>query len=397
MRKLFVLFVIFSVATKSGAIEFKSSAWQFNTIYGEIVAHDQKVKDLHSSGIWGAEINYLLPSKAFKNKHLSLYNYPEIGLGLVYLDLGNPETTGQLLALYPFLNWNVLRIQRFSLNFKPGVGISFLSKTYDNTNQSNKVIGSKLNVYFALGTNLEYRVWNRMSINWDFHANHASNGNFEAPNIGYNMVNTSLGLKFYTNYTDYHKTNYKADAKPKNKYHLEIIASGGRKELYYREAKVYPTGSLVVSAVRNFSSVFQMGFATDLFYNESYSAVNSSTIPSENTSSYQRTYLTEDKLSNRFRVGISIQPEIIFNRLSAGIHLGVYLFNPIKNLEPYAAAGNLNKGLLYPYDVYNEDGWLYSRAALKFRLTDNLFISMGLKTHLNKSEFIEWGFGYKIY
>ena len=41
-----------------------------------------------------------------------------------------------------------------------------------------------------------------------------------------------------------------------------------------------------------------------------------------------------DELENKFRVGVSLQPELIFGRIQAGIHLGLYVYNPLKNLEP---------------------------------------------------------------
>ncbi len=396
MKKLLIICFICSLFLKLNAIDFNISSFQVNIVRGQIISHDQKIDNLKSNGIWGAEMNYLLPSKAFKNPLLGMYNHPEVGLGLVYLDLGNPELTGQLLALYPYMNWKVLRTNQILINLKPGVGMSYLTRSYDNTNQINKVIGSKLNVYFALGANLEYNISKNLSISWDIHANHASNGNFKAPNIGYNILNNSIGLKFYTNFEEYHQTDKPVNLSSKQKYHFEIIASGGRKELYYKEDIVYTTGSIVFAGVRNFNRIFKVGLGTDLFYNQSYSAINISPQPELNTTSYQRTYITEDKFSNRLRVGLSIQPELVFNRVSAGIHLGIYLYNPIRNLEPFTGLGNLDKGLIYPYDVNEEDGWFYSRAALKYRLTDELFISLGLKTHLNKSEFIEWGLGYKF-
>ena len=69
-----------------------------------------------------------------------------------------------------------------------------------------------------------------------------------------------------------------------------------------------------------------------------------------------------------------------------------------KNLEPYLDAQNglLNKPLIYAYNIEKEDGWLYTRASLKYSITKHLFLSLGLKTHLQKAEFIEWGMGVRL-
>jgi len=76
----------------------------------------------------------------------------------------------------------------------------------------------------------------------------------------------------------------------------------------------------------------------------------------------------------------------------------LYLYDPLKNLSPYndAKNGQLNKPLIYPYNINTEDGWFYTRASFKYALTNHVFISLGLKTHLQKAEFIEWGLGYKF-
>ena len=95
---------------------------------------------------------------------------------------------------------------------------------------------------------------------------------------------------------------------------------------------------------------------------------------------------------------MSLQPELVLGKLSAGIHLGMYVYNPLKNKEPYSNAetGTLNKPLIYAYNIDEEDGWFYTRAALKYSLTEHLFLSLGLKTHLQKAEFIEWGIGCRL-
>ena len=110
------------------------------------------------------------------------------------------------------------------------------------------------------------------------------------------------------------------------------------------------------------------------------------------------TYLNENKFKNKIRMGVSWQNELIFNRLIAGIHTGVYLYDPIKNLEPYAQAqhAKLNKGIIYPYNIAKEDGWFYTRISGRYLVTENIYVAVGLKTHLYRAEFIEWGVGYRF-
>jgi len=178
----------------------------------------------------------------------------------------------------------------------------------------------------------------------------------------------------------------------------ELILSGGARQLYYRDNKMFPTGAATLLLYRPVSRQLRLGLGVDAFYDGVFAGVNSAADASKNTSRFKRTYLTEDLLVNRFRGGVSLQPELMFGRLTAGFHFGVYLFNPLKNLEPYndAKTGTLNKGIFYPYNIEKEDGWLYTRASLKYSLTPNLFLHLGLKTHLQKAEFMEWGIGLRL-
>jgi hypothetical protein len=132
-----------------------------------------------------------------------------------------------------------------------------------------------------------------------------------------------------------------------------------------------------------------MGLGIDAFYDGVYDG---------HEIEYQRTFLQVNKFENKLRAGISWQNELIIDRLTAGIHLGLYLYDPIKNMEPYTEAlhGAVHKGLIYGYNISKEDGWLYSRASLKYAITNHVFAAVGLKTHLQKAEFIEWGLGYKF-
>lgn len=118
-------------------------------------------------------------------------------------------------------------------------------------------------------------------------------------------------------------------------------------------------------------------------------------------------------MENCFRVGISIQPEFIIGHLTAGIHVGFYVFDPIKNLEPYTGKKSwdkgqgakemddkgtpLNRGLFYKYDFTDasnyQDGWCYMQFVMKYHVLDNLFVQLGLKTHGVRAEFIDAGIG----
>jgi len=363
-------------------------------MYGNILKHTTHLQNLVQGPTKGAELAVEWQTMGEQNWHQYI-GFPKIGVGLVSLDLGNPTMLGNLYAVYPYLNFKVFHYQRFVLNIKGGAGASYLTKTFNSTatnpndlNTGNAAIGSKLNVYFAGGANIVIPIEKGFAFVTDFQWNHASNGSFYQPNSGINMLNASAGIS----YTPFYKHAYRPRRKHirnfPQKFSYEFIASGGARELYYKDDKQYPTGSFVMAVYRPLGNAIRLGIGAEGFYDGVYNG----------NTKFERTYLTEDKWENKIRVGVSLRPELMFGRFTAGVHLGMYVHNPLKNLEPYSEAksSTLNKPMIYPYNIEEEDGWFYTRASLQYAFTNHLFLSIGLKTHLQKAEFIEWGIGYRF-
>lgn len=388
--------IVFSTITLVSNAQTKNNyAIKAEYMFGNIMKHTTHLNSLVKEPTSGYELAVEWQTMGEKNWHQYI-GYPKLGLGLVALDLGNPEMLGDLYAVYPYLNFKIFNYQRFILNLKGGAGMSFLTKTFDNTatnptllTTGNAAIGSIVNVYFAGGLNITIPLEKGFALTGEAQWNHASNGSFYQPNSGINMINTSVGLS----YTPFYKHGYRPISKHlrdlPREFSLDIIGSVGKRELYYLDDKQYPTGSFVIAAYRQMTNAIRLGIGVDGFFDGVY----------DGTTRFKRTYLTDNKLANKIRIGVSLRPELVFGRFNAGIHLGMYIHNPLKNLEPYEDAKNttLNKSLIYPYDIEKEDGWFYSRASLQYSVTNNLFLSLGLKTHLQKAEFIEWGLGYRFH
>ncbi len=388
---LFVLLLRLLQAQTSSTYQIKAEY-----IYGNILKHTTHLNNLVKGPVQGGEIAMEWQTMGEKPWH-QYYSFPKVGVALVALDLGNPEMLGQLLAIYPYLNLKIIDTDFFKLKLKGGAGMSFLNKRFDNTatdlndlNTGNAAIGSVVNVYFSGGANIEVPILSGVSFTAGYNWNHASNGSFYQPNSGLNMLNATVGLTYFPNLKQYKSPEKAEIASLPQKLIVELIASGGARELYYKDNKIFPTGSLVLGVYRQLGNNFRLGLGVDGFYDGVYDGKNSP--------SWQRTKITSDELKNKIRVGVSLQPEFVFGNFTAGMHFGLYLYNPLRNLEPYsqASAGTLNKPLIYKYNIEKEDGWLYTRATVKYAFTKHVFVSLGLKTHLQKAEFIEWGLGYRF-
>ncbi|VBB48682.1 Lipid A 3-O-deacylase-related protein [uncultured Paludibacter sp.] len=369
-------------------------------IYGKVFKHTKHLVNIVKGPSVGGEIAVEWQTMGEKTWH-QYFGFPVVGLGLNFLDLGNAKILGQSIAVYPYLSIPMVKNKYFNLNAKSGVGISFVTKTfkdatvYDSVgnvlfDESNAAIGSHLNVFIAAGLNMEVPITSGLSFTADYAWNHISNGSVIVPNSGLNMLNGYVGIKYFPNYKNYKHPEKKEISNIPRDISVEITASGGIRQRHYTDNKSFPIASLSIGVYKPLTNFYRMGAGTDIFYDGIFTTGLSSL--------YNRTYITTDEFKNKIRIGFSWQNELIIGRLTAGIHAGIYLYNPIKNLEPYtnAETGTLNKGWIYPYNIEKEDGWFYTRFSGKYMISSHLYAALGLKTHLQKAEFIEWGFGYRF-
>lgn len=406
--RIFILLLIFPSLILAQTSQNLSYKMEF--MGGKILKHTKHLEQLVKDPVFGAEFDVEWQTMGEKPWH-QYFGFPSVGVGLVGMNLGNSEMLGQLMAVYPYMNIKLFHSDFLRINLKGGAGMSFLNKRFNNTatnlndlNSGNAAIGSILNVYFTGGGNVEVPFSEAVAAVASFNWNHASNGSFYQPNSGINMLNASVGLTYSPNYKQNYLPVRKNVAPMPQKFTLELIASGGARELYYRDDKMFPTGSFVVSLFRQVGNNIRIGLGVDGFYDGVYGSIYISKNNPLNTTKYEFTYIESDEFKNKIRVGASLQPELVLGRLTAGLHVGIYLYNPIKNLEPFVDTQKsieetghvLNKPLIYKYNIENENGWLYTRAALKYAISPHVFISLGLKTHLQKAEFIEWGLGLRL-
>lgn len=412
MKKILLFLMLGCALIGQAQVTSMSYKIKADALYGTILPFTERISSLIDQPVMGGEVAVEWQTVGEKRWHYYL-NFPMVGVAATYLNLGNPEKLGNAFALYPYMNFGIIRNKYFNAGIKAGAGVSYLTKTYYNTNtdangvtsqslkNTNSEIGSHLNVYFAGGGSLEVPLLWGLSLSAELTWNHMSNGSVIAPNGGLNLINALAGLKYSPNYRDYRIPAQRKMPEVPRKFSTELIVSGGVRQLYYKDNyinsspsktpiyKYYPIGSISFAVFRPLTNYYRMGLGIDAFYDGVYDG---------HETRYDRTFLQVNKFENKLRAGISWQNELIIDRLTAGIHLGLYLYDPIKNKEPYteAANGAVHKGLFYGYDISKEDGWLYSRASLKYAITNHVFAAVGLKTHLQKAEFIEWGLGYKF-
>lgn len=359
---------------------------------------------------------------------LQQWNNASVGVGARYLNLGNNEILGSAVTAYGYMNMPFYNGVHFRIGVRPTVGLAAVTKTYANTYQGERLyqdhqganwsIGSVLNAYLALELFMDFPIKNgwELTLNGGWH--HISNGSVIHPNAGYNMLGGELGLRYHPGAKQYERP---APDVPRKLYDgvdkpwaVEISATGGVKQNYYRDnypnMQFYGAATVKVAAYWVPVSIFRIGAGIDAFYDGYYRAVSHSVpgaeaaFPDAPVTYFGKTYLKESNIKNCFRAGVSIQPEFVIGRLTAGIHVGFYVYDPIKNLEPFKEAKEadeagkpLNRGIFYSYDFTKasnyQDGWCYMQFVLKYHVLEHMFVQLGLKTHGARAEFIDAGVG----
>lgn len=380
-------------------------------MYGFLLKHDQHMEALVDKPIMGAELSVdFLPNG--KRQWPFQWNGASVGAALAYVNLGNPDVLGHAVACYPYLDIPVLRLPWICVTVRPGVGLGFVTKTFDNTappgttslanpdGTINTAVGSVLNACLRGNLAFEIPVYKGFGITGSVGYLHLSNGSIMTPNSGLNILQAQLGCVYFPQYDAYNRIYVpRVRQSVDRRLSYELTLSGGVRELYYQDNRMYGIASVAFGVHYPLAHIFRLGLGIDAFYDGAFGAVYADYATGNDPSTnYARTYITSSELKNQFRVGLSVQPELVFGKLIAGVHLGVYLYDPIKNLEPFDEAknGTVSKGIFYKYDIDKEDGWFYTRLGLKYMVSNHFYVAIGLKTHLQKAEFIEWGAGVRL-
>lgn len=462
--KKYLLYILLLFCTVLQAADFAAYKIKGQFIGGWIYPHDASIiKPITKGPVLGGEIAFELASDGSKQWQKD-FNMPDLGFALQVLDLGNPEIIGQMISLYPYINIPMVNSEKIRFNAKMGMGAAFATKPCDldaaiadpraikqKAADYNFAIGGVFNFAISAGLNIEVPVHKNVSLTADVMYNHISSASTSQPNSGLNMFNGYLGLKYLINELgvrncrasesrsktcfDYAERsrqsplgneelgvrseelgvevkgeidspNNQTTESPK-KWSGEVILSGGVKKLYYKDEKYFGTASLNVEGYYHTCRQHRIGVGLDLFYDGAYAQTVAQDASGkyywtdENTY-FGRTFTPNNNFENKLRLGLNIANELTIGKVGIFFHFGLYLYDPVKNMEPggeilqalNSGETPKKKGFIYPYDIDKEDGWNYFRIGAKYHFTEHFLVNLSFKTHLQKVEFFELGVGY---
>lgn len=363
MNKLFTYillvysFILFAQDDTSNS--FPNSI-EIQTGYGFIAKHSN-ILDYYITG-HVPNINVNFGKQVNGNKHWhKLYNYPEIGLGYYFAYLNN-EHLGSAHAVYSYIKLNLFtKTKRIKPSFDFAIGLTYITTPFDiESNYQNRVIGTHFNAYFKAGFGFDYKLNDKIILNSVIGINHYSNAKIKTPNLGINVININVGLKYIIKPTEIIEKEYTNTDLKKNEF--LIVYGSGIKATPKPLNKRYYASSLVLDYYYRINQKSKFGFGIDGFYDGSLNYYNSGD-----------TVCGVKHWSDDFLLGTHLSYALIFNKVSYNLQLGYYL-----------------------HDRLNINGEIYSRIGFRTYITKRLLINLTLKTHFAKADLLEIGLGYKI-
>ena len=380
------------------------------SLQGGAVMPDGKVdkvvdapKEWHAP-VWGVNVgvDFAPDWQALKD-----WNNATIGVGLSYWNMGH-ELLGHAIAPYAYMNIPLVKLPRFELGLRPGIGAAFMTKTYRNTvpegqlfvsvTDANQCVGSVTNLYFPEVLYMNFPLAKGWSISLAGGWYHISNGSTVQPNSGYNIFGAELGVSKVIGLSGDKAIGDEARDKEEDtkKWSVAVAGTMGGRQVYYRDQQTFMVGSMHASAYWHAHPIFRLGGGVDVFYDGAYI---------QRETHFGKTNLDLAQPGDCWRVGVSVQPEFVVGNFTAGLHVGAYMYDPVKALEPQwredgLPTERLDKPVFYAYDLLNAgsagypDGWLYTEVVLRYHLPWHMFVQAMMKSHLTKVEFISLGLGF---
>jgi hypothetical protein len=292
------------------------------------------------------------------------------GLSLVFRDLqflkGHQDTSansfGQAYGIAGHMDFRVFKSGSTSLTLRPGIGLSYLSKTFF-TDKRNRFIGSHLNEIIKLDLLFRVPVNSKVDLTAGAGFLHYSNGGMIIPNGGINMLSASTGLRFKNAVSE--KKEYHSNFHQLNRSNFELNLGIGRRGVFESQKGLLKSGlyagyNLYLNEVLTLKS----GFDAVYYYTPFDPA------PGRDIQTFQYYGTSYDK----WRTGLTLGAEITLWRLALNAQAGKYLH----------------------YDSYYKDiNWFWT-TGLTYYLAPRVGVQAKTYFHGNQADFINYGLVFKI-
>jgi hypothetical protein len=364
-----LLFILYPQSTRC---QFKHPLFTSNMMleakiyYGFIYAHHLEL-EIFNSHLPAFEIN--LQQETFgRLKWERNFNYPQIGISLLYSGLGKSPYLGSAYALFPFINFPLYKNRNLMVGFRFGLGVGYLTKKFDRLeNYKNLAIGSHFNAAVNMMFEVRYKITGRLIFSGAIGLQHFSNGSLKMPNYGLNLPLANVGLAYRLVRENkqigdrIYPPTEPFEAIIRHVIDFNFGAAIGYKNMQQVYGESYWVYHLYENTLFPVSRKSRFGFGFDLSYDQSHKKILEE---------------SGNPVSNSWQIlrpGVNAAYELMLSRLGFLFNLGIYLGGKEKSNGP-----------------------LYEKISFQYNFGKNFFANVMLKVHFGRADYIGWGLGYRF-
>lgn len=328
--------------------------FSYSSYYGNYIARPEPMMPFDASPYLGQELKVGYQTNGKQYWHQAL-NCPYYGFGL-YTGKYLTNYKGSLFGGFLFIDIPVLTIGKSSLETSVGMGVTLNCNNYDIPDYPDFMQGSSYaNVYSHIALGYLYKVNSHFNIGAGVRFQHFSNGGWQYPNNGLEMTSGEIKLQ----YTPQAMEQYaKSKTTQAENHPLTICYVAGISGNDVDLNEKYFNTSLSVAYDIIKKPCYALACGVDATYN---GYINMEQSPLD-VSPY-----------DIYSSGIFVSNEIIAGQCRLGLQVGTYIYN--------------GKSFMAP---------LYERLTIRYQIQDRSFVHFGIKLNGPNSQFLEWGFGYRI-
>ncbi|MDX1828820.1 MAG: acyloxyacyl hydrolase [Lutibacter sp.] len=359
---IYIVFLLLSTSIFAQNSSFFKSV-ESDFFIGKNIEHDKSLHNAIQGNSYGLMVLLNTPNNQ-KSEFNTLYNYPDKGFSLIYLNY-NSSILGEAVGAYRHYAYAIRQNNKFKLKLTTGFGLGYANKPYNAaTNSENFALGSHLLVTAFLKLNyFKYFLNKKITLSSGFSLVHFSNIAFKNPNLGINTVSLHFGIK-YQNPIINTKPEPLTTVEKSYKWNYNVLVRVGYNESLIIDSGLFPFYTFTFYGSKYLNKYSTLTLGADYFDSKFLKEYikNEATITGKN-------YNPNDYS----RIGIFIGHELTQNHFAFVSQIGYYAYYPF----PYVSR-------------------LYERFGFKYKISKHLFSEVTLKANLFRAEGLEIGLGYKF-
>lgn len=322
---------------------------------GFVFAHTEDARNMQAHSL-GFELQ--IGKTNLKNRQWTEgYRFPRPGINILYMNLGQPELTGNVFAIIPNFETTLSKNSRHEISIRIGTGLGYLTRRFDPfTNRRNLSIGSHMNgamqMFFLYNWHLE-----KMRLNAGLGLTHFSNASVNVPNLGVNMPSIYLGAHYFLKQRQ-KEPLFKDTTRVMP---FECYVAIARNERSVANPTKFLVGHLAALKLKRISKTHFWHYGVDLFLDKTHVFMED---PDKSRKGLKPWEMTE--------LGVRAGYIWRMSCIDFSTDIGIYAWRPSKN-----------------------KAFTYQMLGLKYNLNDQWFLQGNLKIHYGTADFFDMGIGYK--